>query len=50
MAADDLAGLKTRQSLTAADRRLLDSLMQRPLPGSLAELARRILDHGEKGE
>ncbi|MGB0129236.1 MAG: DUF2399 domain-containing protein, partial [Rhodocyclaceae bacterium] len=50
MAADDLAGLKTRQSLTAADRRLLDSLMQRPLPGSLAELARWILDRGEKGE
>jgi hypothetical protein len=50
MAADDLASLKSRQSLTTGDHRLLDSLMQRPLPGALAGLARWMLDQEEKGE
>lgn len=50
MAADDLAGLKARQSLTAVDRRLLENQMQRSLPDSLAELAKWMFEHGEKGE
>jgi hypothetical protein len=50
MAADELAGLRSRQPLTAIDRRLLECLKQRALPGSLAGLARWMFEHGEKGE
>ncbi|MBI3903389.1 MAG: hypothetical protein HY306_10720 [Nitrosomonadales bacterium] len=51
MGADDLAGLAARKPLTEQDRQRLAGLLAEPrLPSSLAELARWMQEHGEKGE
>ena len=51
MDADDLSGLTARKALGEPDRQQLESLlMADTLPAMLAELARWMLKHGEKGE
>lgn len=51
MSATDLAALRVRKPLTAADRLQLAALQQESaLPEELAELAGWMLEHGEKGE
>ena len=51
MGADDLSGLRARRTLSELDRQQLESLLVGgTLPAVLAELARWMLEHGEKGE
>lgn len=51
MSATDLAALRVRKPLTEVDRLQLASLRQETaLPTQLAELAKWMLEHGEKGE
>ncbi len=50
MSAAALAALPCRRPLSAFDRTRLGALADRPLPRALAELARWMTEHGEKGE
>lgn len=51
MAANDLAGLRSRKALTAGDKLQLASLRQAPsLPVALGKLLEWMLEHEEKGE
>lgn len=50
MGAADLDALRVRKPLTEMDRRLIDSLLAKPLPEELVALANRMLDSCEKGE
>lgn len=50
MSADDLAGLRVRKPLNDTDRCQLAAWQKTTLPGTLAELAAWMTEHGEKGE
>ncbi len=50
MAAADLAALPRRLPVCEADKRQIDTLLATPLPETLRQLLRWIVEHGEKGE
>ncbi len=50
MAAGDLAALPRRLPVSEADKRQIDTLLATPLPETLHQLLRWIIEHGEKGE